>query len=190
MIDSIVGVLSWLPEEWLIFFISILPIIELRGAIPVGIAMGLPAWETFLIAIAGNGIVALVLLLALPKFFEFCCRFRRLRPILDRIVSKARNKGQGVNTKGMLGLLLFVAVPLPGTGVWTGCLLAYLLGMRIRHALLAVTLGMIIAGVLMTLGSLGLMTLVGDIEIALLVILAALVAAYMIQKIRKRKRNN
>ena len=121
MIDSVVGALSWLPAEWLIFFISILPIIELRGAIPVGIAMGLPAWETFLIAIAGNGIVALVLLLALPKFFEFFCRFPRLRPVLDRIVSKARNKGQGMNAKGMVGLLLFVAVPLPGTGVWTGC---------------------------------------------------------------------
>lgn len=188
MIDSVVGALSWLPAEWLIFFISILPIIELRGAIPVGIAMGLPAWETFLIAIAGNGIVALVLLLALPKFFEFFCRFPRLRPVLDRIVSKARNKGQGMNAKGMVGLLLFVAVPLPGTGVWTGCLLAYLLGMRICHALLAVTLGMIIAGVLMTLGSLGLMTLVGDIEIALLIILAVLIAAYVFQKIHRRRK--
>ena len=66
--------------------------------------------------------------------------------------------------------------------------LPYLLGMRIRHALLAVTLGMIIAGVLMTLGSLGLMTLVGDIEIALLIILAVLIAAYVFQKIHRRRK--
>ncbi len=187
MVDSIVGALSWLPTEWLIFFISLLPVIELRGAIPVGIAMGLPAWESFLISIAGNGIVALVLLLALPKFFEFCYRFPRLQPLLERILSKARNKGKGMNAKGMVGLLLFVAVPLPGTGVWTGCLLAYLLGMRIRHALLAVTLGMILAGILMTLGSLGLMTLVGDIEIALLIILVLLIAAYVVKRIRQRQ---
>lgn len=190
MIDSIVDALSWLPTEWLVFFISLLPVVELRGSIPIGIAMGLPAWETFVISIIGNGIVALLLLLILPKFFEFFYRFPKLKPFLERIINRAGNKSNSASVKGSLGLMLFVAVPLPGTGVWTGCVLAYLMGMRIRHALPAVVLGMVIAGVLMSLGSLGLMTLVGDIEIALIVIFVILLAAYIINKIRRKKKNN
>ena len=187
MIDSIVAWLSWLSPEWLVFVISMLPVVELRGAVPIGIAMGLPAWEAFLLSVAGNGLVTVLLLLILPKFFELLYKIPKLAPHLDKLIHKTRNKSKQLNRKGAVGLCLFVAVPLPGTGVWTGCMIAYLMGMRIRYSMLAVIGGMIIAGILVTLTSLGLFTLVDDIEIALLILLAFIILVYAVQKIRQKK---
>ncbi|MGI5825393.1 MAG: COG2426 family protein [Bacillota bacterium] len=187
MIDSIVNSLGWLSPEWIVFFVSMLPVVELRGAIPIGMAFGLPAWESFLLSVAGNGLITVLLLLILPKFFELLYKISPLEPFLDKLIQKTRHKGKDLNKKGALGLFLFVAIPLPGTGVWTGCLIAYLMGMRIRYSLLSVVLGMVLAGILMTLGSLGLFTVVGDIEAALIVLLVLVVLIYAIQKVRQKK---
>jgi uncharacterized membrane protein len=187
MVESIVNSLDWLSPEWIVFLISMLPVVELRGAIPIGIAFGMPAWESFLLSVAGNGLVTLILLMLLPRFFEALYKIPRLQPLLDKIIHKTRHKSKNLNKKGALGLFIFVAIPLPGTGVWTGCLLAYLMGMRIRYSLIAVILGMMMAGVLMTLGSLGVFKIVGDIEIALVLVLAILILTYVIQKIRAKK---
>ena len=181
MVDSIVSALSWLPTEILIFVISMLPVVELRGAIPVGIAMGLPTWESFLIAILGNGIIGLVVLLVLPLFYNVFMRIKPIRVVLE----KARAKGAEIKEKGLLGLCLFVAIPLPGTGVWTGCIIAYLFGMPFWKSLGVITLGMLIAGLIMTFGSLSIMALIDNIVIALLVILAIFAVLYFVKKKKK-----
>lgn len=182
MADSIVSALSWLPTEILIFVISMLPVVELRGAIPVGIAMGLPTWESFLISVFGNGLIGLILLLILPLFYNV---FTKIKPIRS-VFEKARSKGAEISDKGLLGLMIFVAVPLPGTGVWTGCIIAYLFGFPLFKSFWAVTLGMIIAGLIMTFGSLGVMKLVNDIGIALIVILLIFAVMYFVKKKKKQ----
>ena len=189
MIESIVASLSWLSPEWLVFVISMLPVVELRGAVPIGIAMGLSAWESFLLSVAGNGLITVLLLLILPKLFDLLYKIPKLAPYLDKLIHKTRHKSKQLNKKGALGLFLFVAVPLPGTGVWTGSMIAYLMGMRIRYSLLSVVGGMVVAGVLVTLASLGLFTLVGDIEIALLTLLVVVILIYAFQKNRQKKQN-
>ena len=78
MIESIVAGLSWLSPEWLVFVISMLPVVELRGAVPIGIALGLSAWESFLLSVAGNGLNTVLLLLILPKLFDLLYKIPRL----------------------------------------------------------------------------------------------------------------
>ena len=114
--------------------ISMLPVIELRGGLPAGVAMGLPLREAFLAALLGN-------LLPIPCLERW----------VDRIERKARSKSDKVVRYQAWGLLLFVAVPLPGTGAWTGALIAALLDLRLKLAVPAITAGVFLAGILISL---------------------------------------
>ena len=190
MVDAIIDSLSGLSAGWIVFIISMLPIAELRVGIPLGIALGLPGWQSFLFSVLGNGLIAIPVLLLLPKIFELLQRVPAFGKYIDKIVRRAQHKAQGLNKKSFLGLMIFVGIPLPGTGVWTGCLIAYLLGMRIRYALASVILGMLLAGVLMTLSSLGVVGLVravNGIEYVLGAILLCGVAYYIYRRSRKKK---
>ena len=132
--------------------IAAVPVVELRGAIPAGIAAGLDPWLACGAAIFGNLLPVPFIILLVRQVFD------RLREI-DALERRAHLKGRLVRKYRLLGLMLFVAIPLPGTGAWTGALIAAFLNIRLRHALPAITLGLLIAGSLVTLMTLGLIHL-------------------------------
>ena len=132
-------------------FISMLPIVELRGGLPAGVAMGLPIPAAFAAAFVGNMIPVPFIILFIRKIFVFIRRYLpRLAHIIDRIEAKGLAKSKRVLDYQTWGLLLFVAIPLPGTGAWTGSLIAAMLDMRLKRAVPVITLGVVIAGCIIT----------------------------------------
>ena len=152
-----------IQKYFLVFFISMLPIVELRGAIPVGVAQGLPFLPVLLIAIVGNMLPVPIILLFAKKILLWCCTFPGFLGKVFNFIHekglKASNKIQEKAGKGVYwGLFIFVAIPLPGTGAWTGCLGATLLDLKFWPSVLSVAAGVVTAGIIMlTLSSLGLM---------------------------------
>ena len=135
----------------LTMLVSMVPIVELRGGVPFGAAvLGLPYYLAFPAAVLGNVIPAPFIIVYIRRIFQWMRRHMpRLNGMVDKLERKAHLKGQKVLKYQTFGLWLFVAIPLPGTGVWTGCLAAAFLNMRLKQALPAVVLGVITAGCIM-----------------------------------------
>ena len=130
--------------------VSMIPIIELRGGIPFGVALGLPYYLAFPFAVVGNILPAPFIIVYIRKIFLMMRRYiPKLNGMVDKLEQKAHLKGQKVSKYKYLGLWLFVAIPLPGTGAWTGSLAAAFLDMHLRKAFPAVVLGVITAGCIM-----------------------------------------
>ena len=130
--------------------VSMLPIIELRGGLPFGVALGLPYYLAFPAAVVGNLLPAPFIIVYIRRIFIMMRKYLpRLNGVVDKLERKAHLKGQKVQKYQYLGLWLFVAIPLPGTGAWTGCLAAAFLGMRLKKAMPAVVLGVLTAGTIM-----------------------------------------
>ena len=133
------------------FAVSMLPIVELRGGLPAGVAMGLPIPVAFAAAFVGKMIPVPFIILFIRKIFVFIRRYLpKLAHIIDRIEAKGLAKSKRVLDYQTWGLLLFVAIPLPGTGAWTGSLIAAMLDMRLKRAVPVITLGVVIAGCIIT----------------------------------------
>ena len=139
-----------------VFFISMVPIVELRGAIPVGFALELPFWLNFVICVIGNFLPVPFILLFIRKILAWMKKVKYLDKIALWLERKAQKKSDKVMKGVASGLFLFVAIPFPGTGAWTGALIASLFDMRMRYALPAIFLGIVAAGVIMSLLSYGL----------------------------------
>lgn len=141
----------------LVMLISMLPIIELKGAIPVGLAYNFGVWETFFAAFVGSCIPAPFLILLIRKLLRWMagCRFHILRQFSEFLNKRIKSKSESrrFRTSAVLGLFLFVAIPLPTTGVWMGAMIAGMLDIRLRHALPAIILGNLIAGLAILLMS-------------------------------------
>ena len=134
----------------LTMLVSMIPIIELRGGLPFGVALGLPYYLAFPAAMVGNLIPAPFIIVYIRRVFELMRKYLpRLNGLVDRLEKKAHLKGKKVQKYQYLGLWLFVAIPLPGTGAWTGSLAAAFLGMRLKKAMPAVVLGVLTAGCIM-----------------------------------------
>ena len=130
--------------------VSMIPIIELRGGLPFGVALGLPYYLAFPAAVVGNLIPAPFIIVYIRRIFKLMRRYLpRLNGLVDKLERKAHLKGQKVLKYQYIGLWLFVGIPLPGTGVWTGCLAAAFLDMRLKKAMPAVVLGVLTAGCIM-----------------------------------------
>jgi uncharacterized membrane protein len=139
-------------KELVIFIVSMLPVVELRGAIPLGVfSFNFSLIKAFLLSVAGN----ILIVFPLVFFLDYLERQFKKVDILDRwlqkLFARASNKAQKIQKYKSLGLFLFVAIPLPGTGAWTGALIAYLLGMGKWVSLISISLGVIMAGVLVSL---------------------------------------
>ncbi|MDD6254428.1 MAG: small multi-drug export protein [Eubacteriales bacterium] len=129
------------------FFMSMLPIVELRGAIPVGVAAGLPLWEAIVISIIGNLIPVPFIIIFIKKIFAWMrTKSEKLNSLVDRMEAKAEGKKDKVVKYEFWGLFAFVAIPLPGTGAWTGSLIAALLDMDLKKAFPPIVLGVCTAG--------------------------------------------
>jgi len=132
---------------------TVLPISELRGGIPLGISLGLDPWFTFSIVVAANALIFFPVFFALRLFYDkLLSRIPWFNKYLDNLRKRGKPK---VDKYGFWGLFLFVAIPLPVTGAYTGTILAWLLGMDWRKAFPAVGLGVIVAGVVVLLITLG-----------------------------------
>ena len=146
---------DWLTQTMLgkclfTMLVSMVPIIELRGGIPFGVALGLPYYLAFPAAVIGNILPAPFIIVYIRRIFQWMRRrLPRLNRLVDKLEKKAHLKGQKVTKYKYLGLMLFVAIPLPGTGAWTGSLAAAFLGMRLKKAMPAVVLGVLTAGCIM-----------------------------------------
>ncbi len=134
---------------------AMVPVVELRGALPFGMACGLPVWAAYIAAVLGNLLPVPVLLLLLRRVFALLRRFPWLGERVDALERRAHLKGRKVRKYRLWGLILLVAVPLPGTGAWTGTLVADVLDIRMRHALPAIAVGVLIAGGLVAAASCG-----------------------------------
>ena len=134
-----------------VFLISMVPVIELRGAIPVGLGMDLPFWLTFLAAYLGNLLPVPFLILFTRQIFSFLRRHSRvLGQLVERLERKAASKEKLLKRYEMLGLCVLVAIPLPGTGAWTGAMVAAFFDIRLKNAFPVIALGVFIAGVIVS----------------------------------------
>lgn len=130
----------------LTFGTALLPVLEVRGAIPVGIANGLDAWTAYIVSVIGNMLPIPFLILLARKVIDWLKKHNILVKFTSWLERKGAEKGERVQQYSFWGLLIVVAIPLPGTGAWTGALVASLLNMRLKNALPAITLGVLIAG--------------------------------------------
>lgn len=138
-----------------IFLISMVPVIELRGAIPVGAALGLPWYGNYLAAVCGNLLPVPFILLFIRHILAWMERRGWFLWFIRFVNEKVRKHTNKVLRYARWGLLIFVAIPLPGTGAWTGALIAAFLDMRLRTAFPAISGGVAIAGGIMTAASYG-----------------------------------
>ena len=137
-----------------VFFISMLPIVELRGAIPIGaMKLLLEPIPNYLAAVLGNMLPVPFILFFIRIILNWMKTTKCFAKIADWIIAKGEKHADKVTRYATWGLFLFVAVPFPGTGAWTGALIASLIGMKKRHAFLAILLGVLTAGVIMSLAS-------------------------------------
>ena len=157
--------LSWLTETTIgkflsTFFISMAPVVELRLGLPYGIALGLDYPLALTAALVGNMIPVPFIIIYIERIFAWIRRhWARLDSVITKLENRAHLKGEKVKKYGPLGLLIFVAVPLPGTGAWTGALVAALLNMSLKKAVPSILLGVCIAATIMTAITFGIITI-------------------------------
>jgi len=135
------------------FLISMVPVIELRGAIPIALAKDIEPWVAFILAVFGNMLPVPFILVFVRSIFNWMKKYERLGRIVTKLEARAESKSESVRKYELVGLCILVAIPLPGTGAWTGALVAALMKMRIRRALPTIFVGVVIAGVVVTLVS-------------------------------------
>lgn len=137
-------------------FVSMVPVIELRGAIPIATGMGLSPWVAIPVAIIGNLIPVPFIIIFIKKIFAW---MRKASPKLNKVVDKMEAKAEKNKAKvlkyAFWGLALFVAIPLPGTGAWTGALVAAMLDMPLKKALPSIIIGVLGAGIIISFVSYG-----------------------------------
>ena len=133
------------------FLVSMVPVIELRGAIPIGVARGLPFWVAVLVSVIGNLVPVPFIIIFIKKIFAFMReKMPKLNGLVTRLENKANSKSETVQKYAFWGLFIFVAIPLPGTGAWTGALIAAMLEMSLKKAFPSIMLGVLSAGAIVT----------------------------------------
>jgi uncharacterized membrane protein len=174
-------------SAWQIFVLSALPITELRVTIPLALANGMSVQSAFLLAVAGNFLPIGPLLFGLEMVSSWLRRFRLLDALFQKILLRTRQKGREVQRYGPLGLMIFVAIPLPGTGAWSGAILAWLLGLTVLTSAVAISAGVIIAGIIVSLASIGMIQFAGSYGIEYLLAAVIVIAVLYFWQKRKKK---
>ncbi len=150
MAQQIFEAIKGLPAEWVVVILSAAPFIEVRGGIPAGIIMGLPLAQILPLAIVSNVVSVLPVVLG----FNWVAQRLADKPLLGRLITalirRARSKEEMVNKHGVWAVTLFVAIPLPVTGAWTGSVVAAVFGMRFGRVLFCLTVGVMIASAIVT----------------------------------------
>lgn len=143
-------------ELFYTFLMAMVPVVELRGAIPLGVGLGLNIVPAFLASVIGNMVPVPFIVVYIRRIFLWMRRrLPRFNSVVDKLERKAHLKGQTVTKYRYLGLMILVAIPLPGTGAWTGALVAAFLDMRLKKALPAIFAGVVIAGLIVSAVTMG-----------------------------------
>ena len=139
-------------EELCVFLCSMIPIIELRGSIPFGFVFGMEWWQTYILAVLGNMIPVPFILLFIHRIIKWMSKskVKFFNKIANFLLCKVEKNREKIEKYSFWGVCLFVAIPLPATGAWTGSLVAATIGMKFWKALLSTFLGVLIAGVIVT----------------------------------------
>lgn len=128
------------------FFISMVPVIELRGALPIGVGMGLDPWTALIVSIIGNMVPVPFIIIFIRRILNWMHRFEKFDRLANKLEAKAERQGDKLVKYETLGLFLLVAVPLPGTGAWTGSLVAAIFDLRLKTAIPTIFAGVVAAG--------------------------------------------
>lgn len=155
VVDWVQANLGFLPPQALVVICSMLPLIELRGGIPLARILMLPLGQAIFFSVLGNIIPIPFILLFIEKIFNWLRPTKLFGGIVKKLEDRALSKSAGIQKAEFVGLMLFVGIPLPGTGGWTGALAASLLKIDIKKASLAILLGIAIAATIMSLISYG-----------------------------------
>lgn len=150
-----------MKEIIITFLISMVPVIELRGAIPYGAAQNIPIWICFFVSIVGNLIPVPFIIIFIRKIIGIMKKMsKHIRSFAEWLERKAEKNKEKVLKYEFWGLMLLVAVPLPGTGAWTGALVAAMLDMQLKRALPAIVVGVIVAGIIVSLATAGVVAII------------------------------
>ena len=151
IVQSIVTALSGkISKELIVFLVSMVPLLELRGSILAAGLMKMSFFPSYIAAVLGNMLPIPFILLFIEKIFAWMKKSKHLHKIPDWLEKKALSKSAQIEKYGYLGLFLFVAIPLPGTGAWTGALIAALLGIKLRKSIPAILCGIFLASAIMS----------------------------------------
>ncbi len=150
--EIIQNFMDFISNPYLVlFFLSMMPITELRLTIPIGIILfKLNIFVVFLICVASNMLIGFFLIYTVSAIIRYAERFSFLKTILSRVIIRSKGKIDGYSSFKRYALVMFVGIPLPGTGAWTGSLVAHVLDLKKSDALLSVALGVVLSGVIMT----------------------------------------
>ena len=151
---------SWMPREVFIFLVSMVPLIELRGGLVIAKLLDVGLLPANLICIIGNIVPIPFILLFIRRIFEFMKKHNILKKLVLKLEERAAKKSKGAERGEFIFLLTFVGIPIPGTGAWTGSLIASLFKYDIKKASLAIFLGIIMAAIVMDILSYGLLGLI------------------------------
>jgi len=149
MLEELIN--SGIAKELIVIIISALPVIELRGALPIAInVFHMPWYWAYLLAVIGNMLPVPILLLFFDALARIVSKVGTGKKLVDWVFRHTRRHEKMIQKYEWLGLMLFVAIPLPMTGAWTGSIIAFILGMRFTYAFLSILCGVIIAGAIVT----------------------------------------
>ncbi|MBQ6680351.1 MAG: small multi-drug export protein [Lachnospiraceae bacterium] len=151
---------SWMPREVFIFLVSMVPLVELRGGLVIAKLLDVGLLPANLICIIGNIVPIPFILLFIRRIFEFMKKHNILKKLVLKLEERAAKKSKGAERGEFIFLLTFVGIPIPGTGAWTGSLIASLFKYDIKKASLAIFLGIIMAAIIMDILSYGLLGLI------------------------------
>lgn len=157
LIESIIKLLGPLGKELIIFIISIMPVLELRGGLIAATLLKVPFFKAYIISIIGNVLPIPLVLLFLEKIFDLLKRVKLTSKVINKLEKKILSKKGQIDKYGYFGLLLFVGIPLPGTGAWTGSALAVLLHLDRKKSFIYILLGVILASIIMSIFSYGIL---------------------------------
>ena len=147
---------SYLGKIILTFGVAMMPVLELRGAIPVGVANGLDLWTAIGVSIIGNLVPVPFIIIFIRKIFAWMKKVsKKFHALVEKLENRAEEKSEVVLKYAFWGLVVLVAIPLPGTGAWTGALVAAMLNMRLKKAFPAIALGVLIAAVIVSFATYG-----------------------------------
>jgi len=157
LVESLTELLGGLGKEVIVFIISMFPILELRGGLIASALLGVEFLPGYLCSIIGNVLPIPIVLLFLEKIFELLKKFKFTKNFIKKIENKIMSKKGQIEKYGYWGLLLFVGIPLPGTGAWTGAGLAVLLKLDKKKSFVVILLGVILASIIMSILSYGIL---------------------------------
>ena len=157
-------VLTGMPNWLIVGIVSMVPLIELRGGLIAAALLGMPLWEGILFCLIGNIIPVPFILLFITPIFNWLKRTKLFRPLVEKIEARSMGKSEKIKKAEFWGLVLFVGIPLPGTGAWTGSLIACLLNVDKKKAFCAVIIGLLLATTIMCIFTYGIPAIVASMK--------------------------